>query len=305
MRNDNRGIILVFVLIFTTAIATAVLFFYSRSERHLKRFTYSSRFFYIRQYSDMGKNIGRHLLREHSPTYSWIGEDWAQEKVFISGGIYITININDERAKINPNKIFKDEGGEDPLHMDIFRNFYAIMGYSEVLSDSLLDWIDEDNLARPGGAEAFYYRTGGYDYVPPNRNLYSPEEVLLVRGYTDEIFFGDEENELQGLIDFITTSSDGKINVNTAPREILNALGFTSENVQNIIEARENGPVEEAFLMNINRDVYMSKRDIIAFKSDFFSITVGVKDEDSGIEKNVREYIRRGETIITLRQEIL
>jgi len=59
------------------------------------------------------------------------------------------------------------------------------------------------------------------------------EELMQVEGFTEEIF--------NGCKDFITTHSNGKVNINTAPKEVLAALGLDASLVENI-EAFRHGP---------------------------------------------------------------
>ena len=46
-------------------------------------------------------------------------------------------------------------------------------------ADAILDWIDEDEEARPFGAEAEYYNALATSYSPANGPLQSVEELLL------------------------------------------------------------------------------------------------------------------------------
>ena len=58
------------------------------------------------------------------------------------------------------------------------------------LVDAFKDWVDVDNLARASGAEEDFYR----ELAPPrhvkNGPVTSPEELLLVYGFTPEMLYG-------------------------------------------------------------------------------------------------------------------
>jgi len=71
-------------------------------------------------------------------------------------------------------------------------------GMTEEIAQSLLDWRDKHSGLGKDKPFAFL------------------EELLLVEGMTDEVF--------QALQPFITIYTDGKVNLNTAPREVLKAL---------------------------------------------------------------------------------
>jgi general secretion pathway protein K len=49
----------------------------------------------------------------------------------------------------------------------------------------MLDWLDEDDLARPDGAEAPFYETRRI--TPRNGNLLSIEELASLRGFTPQV----------------------------------------------------------------------------------------------------------------------
>lgn len=76
----------------------------------------------------------------------------------------------------------------------------ALPGMSEDVADAILDWIDEDDEARPFGAESDYYTTLPTAYAAANAPLHSVEELLLVRGVTPTLLFGADVNR-NGVID--------------------------------------------------------------------------------------------------------
>jgi general secretion pathway protein K len=120
------------------------------------------------------------------------------------------------------------------------------------ISASILDWIDPDNMARVGGAESDYYQGLEPPYYAKNRPIDDTSELLFIRGITPEIYWGpavtehvpaafQKELALQGrnfstypvgLVDLFTPVSSGRININTASAEVLQALTpFIDENI--------------------------------------------------------------------------
>ena len=77
---------------------------------------------------------------------------------------------------------------------------------TDEMADSVLDWRAED---RGLGERLGEVKDRPFEVL---------EELLLVEGMTDEVF--------QALQPFITVYTDGKVNLNTAPREVLKALGM-------------------------------------------------------------------------------
>lgn len=87
-------------------------------------------------------------------------------------------------------------------------------GITEEIADSLLDWRDNHSGLAKSEDRAFK----------------SVEEILLVKGMTDEVF--------QALRPFITIYTDGKVNLNTAPREVLKALDMADGLVNKLLRFR-------------------------------------------------------------------
>ena len=64
----------------------------------------------------------------------------------------------------------------------------------------ILDWRDEDDETREGGAENTYYNTLDPPYNAKNGPFDSVEELLLVRGITAAILYGEDVNQ-NGILD--------------------------------------------------------------------------------------------------------
>lgn len=68
------------------------------------------------------------------------------------------------------------------------------------LINAILDWRDEDDEAREGGAEDEYYNTLSPPYRCKNGALDSIEELLLVKGVNAAILYGEDVNR-NGILD--------------------------------------------------------------------------------------------------------
>ena len=139
------------------------------------------------------------------------------------------IDILPENGRRNVNKL-EDEDWEELLDQ---------CGVPEEkwpdLIDCFMDWTDEGDDHRLNGAEEddHFYKERGY--VPKNAPLDTVDELLLIKGFTPEIVYGgpapDPKAEpLRGIAHLLTTYGDGKVNVNTASREVL--LTLSSKNGQ-------------------------------------------------------------------------
>lgn len=94
---------------------------------------------------------------------------------------------------------------------------------AQEIVDALTDWLDADDRESDFGAETSYYQSLDPPYSSQNGPVGGIEELLLVKGITPELLFGGEGRP--GLADFLTVyGTDGKLNINTAPEELLQAL---------------------------------------------------------------------------------
>jgi len=112
---------------------------------------------------------------------------------------------------------------------------------AEALLEAIRDWIDQDDTERDKGVESGYYQGLSPPYSARNDAVQYPEELLLIRGMTAEIFYGNEDRA--GISQYLTVlGRDGKININTAPPEVLRSLAdeIDDDMVQDLIEFRED-----------------------------------------------------------------
>ncbi len=89
--------------------------------------------------------------------------------------------------------IVRDERGKVPLNLIDETQLAALLEYAglsgeplQVARDSFLDWIDEDDEARPSGAERAFYRKEGL--APRNAPLQTLRELGRVRGFPPDVF---------------------------------------------------------------------------------------------------------------------
>jgi len=193
----------------------------------------------------------------NSSLYDALDEHWhinpaAYEGVLLGRGRY-WVTVNDEESKIPLN------GASDP----VLRRLLSNSGVKDerllsVIVDSIQDWRDADNLHRLNGAEDDYYLSLPVPYKAKNGNFEAIDELLLVKGMTPEILYGNAgsgerraaleaqlpwERELQsgeyrGIARHLSIHSMDRVNVNTAPAEVLLALGLTAVEAALGIERR-------------------------------------------------------------------
>jgi len=154
----------------------------------------------------------------------------------IGDGFY-TFSIMDESGKININALSDNTRA-------ILYNLLVNRGIpgqeADVIVDSILDWKDPDDLHRTNGAESDYYQSLPEPYIAKNSGFDTLEELLLVRGMTTQILFGEDGKS--GIAPMLTVHPiKNRINVKAAPRELLNAIpGMSADVVDSIMALRES-----------------------------------------------------------------
>jgi len=148
----------------------------------------------------------------------------------LGGGTY-EVRFIDEASKFNINR------ADDTLLRTIFTNLGIDPQLVNILTDSILDWRDEDDLHRPNGAENDYYQGLSPPYTARNGPFDSVEDLLWVRGVTPELFYGEEGRP--GLRDIFTVDSPAGVNLRTASPAVCVALvGLSVEQCQDFIAQR-------------------------------------------------------------------
>jgi type II secretory pathway component PulK len=131
--------------------------------------------------------------------------------------------------------------------------------------DCLIDWIDPDNLVRLNGAE------DNEGYKPSNAPLKTIDEVKRVQGWEEFTARPDWD------ADFTIQSTEPKININWASRDVLLALpGFTEGIADRFISMR-NGKDE---IEGTDDDVKFTNLDelriALGFRQDQFNQLAGL-----------------------------
>ena len=151
------------------------------------------------------------------------------------GGSY-RLRVVDESGKVNLNR-----ANEATLRR-VFANLGLGGAALDTVVDSIFDWRDADDLHRTNGAERDYYLSLKVPYVPKNGPFDTVEDLLWVRGMTQEIFYGIREDGERGvrLEDVFTVdSASNRVNLKTASPSVLHALtGLSLEQSEAVVGER-------------------------------------------------------------------
>jgi general secretion pathway protein K len=137
--------------------------------------------------------------------------------------------VEDETSKFPINYLVDKDGKPQEIYQNILTGLLTNKPFAleeeeaQGLVKAITDWLDrDDEISGFFGAETDYYQQLEQPYKCKNGPFTSLAELQLVRGMTEALYFGAEENP--GLRDILTVYGDGKININTADLLILKAM---------------------------------------------------------------------------------
>jgi type II secretory pathway component PulK len=152
----------------------------------------------------------------------------------------VSYKITDENGKININT-----ASREVLVKTLEASGVERGDENSSIADSILDWIDNNQNHRLNGAESEYYLSLDPPYEAKNDVINSLDELLRIRGMTEEILYGSPDNEENpdsatylGLINFLTVQNVKVFNPNTADPAML-PIFFTDLQIGGILGAKE------------------------------------------------------------------
>lgn len=170
-------------------------------------------------------------IRLSEEVYTSVKYDWEDD----GGETQTRYGLVDEERKININT----------ASFEALERFLESVGQTTSqqatdIANSILDWVDEDDDPRENGAEDGYYVSLNPGYPCANAKFQVLEELLLVKGMTREIF--------DNIKAYITVHSLGRVNLNTAGRYVLEALGLESALADKVLQFRRGNDGQEGTL---------------------------------------------------------
>jgi len=180
-----------------------------------------------------GTGAARIVLRidARDNQYDTLDEIWSRAALPITlGDGEVRVTLEDEERKIDLNRLMLPNGNApDDRRLAVFQRLLDTLGIDRAVADAVVDWLDNDENPRVGGAESSYYNGLPNPYRAKNDLFDTIGELRLVRGVTAEVY--------EKLLPFVTVSSSGMVNLNTAPKEVLMSLSAG-------VDLAEAGPID-------------------------------------------------------------
>jgi general secretion pathway protein K len=142
--------------------------------------------------------------------------------------------ITDEASRLNLN-------AGDQVRLDRLLDALQIdRSQREIISDSIQDWRDSNELHRVHGAESDYYLKLPVPYRARNANIQDESELLQVRGVTPELYFGTGGRP--GLGSLVTAVTLNAVSLNAASPPVLKAVGLSDAEIEEVVRTRARAP---------------------------------------------------------------
>ncbi len=297
----ESGMALLLVLAVIAVLSVVVIGFNDRTQSAMERAFYVQDKVQMQAMAASGVDIGLAVLYHDrgESDHDTLVEDWAKldsqrfGELFEDGGLQVGIADLSGRFPINRLVALAevDTGNDSEAYRKMLVRLltngqFAVLDEIEarIIVDSLTDWLDGDDDPLPYGAENDYYLTQTEPYPARNGPVEFIDELLQVRGMTMEILHGSGEKK--GLAEYISIYGNDRININTAPALVLQALApeISEEDVSIIDEFRRN---DDSALLLAEPNWYFTvlgwpqdiviEPSLITTKSSFFKVVAAAR----------------------------
>jgi len=248
----------------------------------------------------------RSILAVDDQNVDYLAEPWSGQHKLIPAEVAdqpiyrddtpweVNWKLVDESAKINVNL----------ASVDLLLGLESL---DEAAAASILDWIDQDDIPNPDGAENNYYSSLESAYNCKNGPIDSMEELLLIKGISPQIYYGfdldgkitnltetgaetakftngDSQNGPVVLYDLLTIYGNGRININTASRHVLDAIPLLSDAaVSEIVSTQQSVTKRFSSIADIqNSDSFTTADKLLLtqlakFNSNHFQLLISIR----------------------------
>jgi general secretion pathway protein K len=205
---QQRGVVLVFVLILIVLLSIMAASFSASMRSDAALVANNKSRMQSTATVDAAVAYAKIMLTQTSPTQRWRADGSRYTLAF--NGTSIGITLQDESGKFDLNHIDK------MMLLRVFERIGVVDDQALRLSDSILDWRDEDEQARSYGIEQGLSNSG-QAYKAANRPFKTLQELTQVSGVTDLIYrqlrpYLSVKNRLQA------------VDLGVAPRHIVELL---------------------------------------------------------------------------------
>jgi general secretion pathway protein K len=288
----ERGFALVITLIVTALLVALLVEFVNETyvgTSHSHNFVAAQQAGVL---AESGVTAGRGLLELElgsklpglgHPDYSSFLDLWAQPIHREGEAGSLTITIEEESGKLNLNNVLYSGSDKSYPFRAVARTLFQKLKLAnyDTLADSTVDWVSKyDQPPQPAGAKSPYYNALKPPYDVKGAKLQTVEELGLVKGFSSEM--------VARLKPFVTVyesevgDTSTKININTAPQELLASVsGMSDSMASGIIEYRKTKAIKSLAQIEGLRSAPPSLLAALTFRGSVYRIRSEGKFGDS------------------------
>ncbi|MCX7009324.1 MAG: type II secretion system protein GspK [Kiritimatiellaeota bacterium] len=272
---EQRGSVLIFVIILAAVLTGLVLFAQLQARRELVATQRALTQLTLHQAAAEGSRAAlARLAADDDTAVDYLQKLWAVPQLATNpAGVVVAVRVTDENRFFDWNNLaIPPTGPQARSAGDIAMDLMNLGGdYTPVDRLAALgDWVDDDSN---GLWETPFYHQQSPPYEAANRPLFAWSELLHVHGFSRD-FFRPREGETAfsraatNLLDSFTIvpvprDRPVRVNVNTASREVLLAIAGVDQAsaVQQLLALRESGPLRS--LQPIRQAVSPAMQDAV------------------------------------------
>jgi general secretion pathway protein K len=317
---NNRGVALLLAVAVISLLIAVTVQFSKEMRQELMSSANALSINTLEIMAKSGYNLAEAVLRadgsKEEVASHTLQDSWATLKDQEISQLYqaatLDIAIRDLSGRVQLNSLLgSSDGGDDAIAQKtaiLLKNLLLSEDLPEVTTEqadlivkAIQDWIDSDDEEREGieSTESSFYRGLQPPYASKNGPMEFIEELLLIRGISKLLYYGNEE--FAGLRDLVTVhGTDGTINLNTAPKAVLKAISpsMNEDFATQLITFREDENNRELLSGKmwydkvLPGDVVMEiDSDMLVTESSFFQILS--RAEKNGMEKVLSATVQR------------
>jgi general secretion pathway protein K len=282
---DERGMALLLALLVLTLLTALILEFDAEARREYRaaaafRDDYKTGMLTRAAVQAARAVLQQDLLRERMTGQKYDGptDIWAMPiKNYAIGDGFLSAQIQDETGKLNLNDLASTSGGDLDQKKKIFRakRLFELLRVSPNLVDALIDWIDQDEVPQPSGAESLYYQSLRPPYRSANSPLPGLGDLRLIKGFTPEVI-----ERISPYVTVFPQQGGTPMNINTADPIVLQTLdqSVTQTVAMEIVQGRPYKTKVELDRVGSFQEIGKVLRAANDYdvKSDYFSARLAV-----------------------------
>jgi general secretion pathway protein K len=310
-RPDERGVALLLALLVLALLVALILEFDTESRREYREAAAFRDNFKASMLTRAAVQAARAVLqqdflhdRQTGSFYDGPRDLWAMPiKNYALGDGLLSAQIEDERGKLNLNDFAVISGDELQRKTKIFRakRLFELVQVKPDLVDAVIDWVDQDEVPEPTGAESVYYQSQKPPYRAANVALQSLGDLRLIKGFTPEVI-----ERLSRYVTVYPAEGGAPVNLNTADPMVIQALdpAITQTMAMEIVQGRPYKTRVELDRIGSFQEIGAKLRTEYDVKSEYFSarLAITVNETTKSALVVLRREANKGDsTVIYLR----